>query len=346
MPHNTTERKICFFYWFFSLYCSDNHIINQVVRFSYITLNIWIHIEFWMNINPCGVFFCFEDVINLFPPYGSFKWLLILPILPLSPSFPAPPFCFHLYLLFFLFLSMLCNIWLYSWHHVINDSIVESVDYVIFLWRALDFFLSNRLQTDAELWALLVRGHSPQFGDMVFTPASGPLQFSLEAPGAHEVPLTWWNPIPSLRLPRPRQQLGSLLNSSASQQLLSARFLRPSLWMCVVLEAASDWTDTVVQTQHSLLCESLLSASGDGSLTFLRPVGLTPCLNCVPSGPQWLGGAPRGKCQFSVEVTSFASFPSGIVPWSILLWVALQCIQTVFVFYILSSIYNCYQQEG
>ena len=244
-----------------------------------------------MNINPCGVFFCFEVVINLFPPYGSFIWLLFLPTLPLPPSFPAPPICFHHYLLFFLFLSMLYNIWLYSWHHVINDSIVESVDYVIFLWRALDFFL----QTDAELWALLVRGHSPHFGDVVFTPANGSLQFSLEALGAHEVPLTWRNPIPSLRLPRPRQQLECLLNSSASQQLLSARFLRPSLWMCVVLEAASDWTGTVVQTQHAIPCESLLSASGDGSLTFLSPVGLTLCLNCVPSGPQWLGGAPKGN---------------------------------------------------
>ena len=44
---------------------------------------------------------------------------------------------------FFLFLSMSYNIWLYSWHHVINDNIVESLDYVICLWIALDFFLQT-----------------------------------------------------------------------------------------------------------------------------------------------------------------------------------------------------------
>lgn len=294
MPQNTTERKICFFYWFFSLYCGDNHIINQVVRFSYIMINIWVHIELIGWISTLVVFSSVLKMLLVYfhqmvLSYGCFFF-------PLSPylllSLPLPSaFTTTYYLLFFLFLSMLCNIWLYSWHHVINDSILESMDYVIFLWRALDFFL----QTDAELWALLVRGHSPHFADVVFTPANGPLQFSLEAPGAHEVPLTWRNPIPSLRLPRPRQQLECLLNSSASQQLLSARFLRPSLSMCVVLEAASDWTGTVVQTQHAILCESLLSASGDGSLTFLSPVGLTLCLNCVPSGPQWLGGAPEGN---------------------------------------------------
>lgn len=133
------QKKNPFLLLIFSL-CCDNHIINQVVRFSCINTWYWLN---WMNMNPCDVFFCFEDIINVFPPYGSFIWLLFLPTLPLLLlSLPLTPAFTTIYY-FFLFLSMSCNIWLYSWHHVINDNIVESLDYVICLWRALDFFLQT-----------------------------------------------------------------------------------------------------------------------------------------------------------------------------------------------------------
>ena len=86
------KEKSVSFIDFFSLYCGDNHIISQVVRFSYTTINIRIHIELIGWISTLVVFSSVSKLLLIYfhhmvLSYGCFFF-------PLSPylllSLPLP----------------------------------------------------------------------------------------------------------------------------------------------------------------------------------------------------------------------------------------------------------------